>query len=243
MIMPTKTHKSNFIGTCMTLICAFGGIAGLSHSAAALEKVHRGVTLEAIAPEAGEVVKPGVVAPFVGLGRISNALDLIYAKSKRNAAKIEGLKHHGRVRIVYSPGDTHTVARLNSGKVAYYAPNFRSQSADPSKPRERFVMVIRRMDQHLSIPELAGVIVHELSGHARQDLMNRVAGSAVADLECEATLHEENVYQDLGLEKASRTMVTSRKNLETRNCADFRAYMKRTTPDQMALCVLWLRHW
>jgi len=231
--MPTKTHKSNFIGTCMTLICAFGGIAGLSHSAAAMEKVHRGVTLEAIAPQSSEVLKAGVVSQSDGLDRISSALDLIYSKSKRNAAKIEGLKHHGRVRLVYAPNQVQEGVRLNSGKNAYYAPNFQVQGAD--KPTERFVVVIKHMGANWSTAELAGVIVHELSGHARQDLMNHIAGSDTNALECEASLHEESAYQDLAVEKSSRVMVKFRQDLENRFCADFRAYMKRTTPDQMPL--------
>ncbi len=231
--MPTKTHKSNFIGTCMTLICAFGGIAGLSQSAAALEKVHRGVTLEAIAPQAGETANMGIVSQSDGLDRISSALDLIYSKSMRNAAKIEGLKHHGRVRLVYAPNQVQDGTRLNSGKAAYYAPDFRTQGAD--KSGERFVVVIKHMGLNWSTAELAGVIVHELSGHARQDLMNRIAGSDTNDLECEASLHEESAYQDLAVEKSSRGMVKFRQILENRFCANFRAYMQRATPEQMPL--------
>ncbi len=231
--MPTKTHKSNFIGTCMTLICAFGGIAGLSHSAAAMEKVHRGVTLEAIAPQAGEAANTGIVSQSEGLDRISSALDLIYSKSLRNAAKIEGLKHNGRVRLVYAPNQVQDGTGLNSGNVAYYAPDFRTQGT--VKSAERFVVVIKHMGKNWSTAELAGVIVHELSGHARQDLMNRIAGSDTNDLECEASLHEESAYQDLGVEKSSRVMVNFRQTMENRFCSNFRTYMKRTTPDQMKL--------
>ncbi len=217
----------------MTLICAFGGIAGLSNSAAAMEKVHRGVTLEAITPQAGKAAMYGLVSRSEGLDRISSALDLIYSKSKRNAAKIEGLKYNGRVRLVYAPNQEHDNARLNSGKVAYYAPDFRADGKD--KPSERFVVVIRHMGKNWSTAELAGVIVHELSGHARQDLLNRIAGNNTHDLECEASLHEESAYQDLGVEKSSRVMVEFRQNMENRFCADFRAYMKRATPEQTKL--------
>jgi hypothetical protein len=217
----------------MTLICAFGGIAGLSHSAAALEKAHRGVALEAIAPQASEVMNAGLVSQSDGLDRISSALDLIYSKSKRNAAKIEGLKHNGRVRLVYAPDQTQDDVRLHSGKVAYYAPDFQVDGMD--KPSERFVVVIKHIGKNWSTAELAGVIVHKLSGHARQDLFNRIAGSETNDLECEASLYEESAYQDLGVEKSSRVMMRFRQNMENRFCADFRAYMKRTTPEQMKL--------
>ncbi|MDH3703973.1 MAG: hypothetical protein OEU46_21975 [Alphaproteobacteria bacterium] len=217
----------------MTLICAFGGIAGLSHSAAAMEKVHRGVTLEAIEAQASEAVNAGIVSQSEGLDRMSSALDLIYSKSKRNAAKIEGLKYNGRVRLVYAPNKVQDGTRLNSGTTAYYAPDFQTQGSDTHS--ERFVVVIRHMGLNWSTAELAGVIVHELSGHARQDLMNRIAGSEVNDLECEASLHEESAYQDLAVEKTSRRMVKFRQILENRFCANFRAYMKRTSPEQMKL--------
>ena len=196
-----------------------------------MEKVHRGVILEAIEAQAGEAVNAGVVSQSEGLSRISSALDLIYSKSKRNAAKIEGLKHNGRVRLVYAPNKVQDGIRLNSGKVAYYAPDFQTPGTDG----ERFVVVIKHMGLNWSTAELAGLIVHELSGHARQDLMNHIAGSEVNDLECEASLHEESAYQDLAVAKSSRRMVKFRQILENRFCANFRAYMKRTTPDQMPI--------
>ncbi len=55
------------------------------------------------------------------------------------------------------------------------------------------------------------------------------------DGECEALLMEEQVNQDLRLDKLSREMVRFRQMMERHFCSDFTAYLNKAHPAAFAL--------
>lgn len=225
----------NLINAGTAFVFALGATTALPVSADAVEMSHRGIALQAIAPLDGQTFDPAPMAQKAGLERIAKAIDMIYSKSVASAAKIEALKYHGKVRIIYYPNDKRSGSRLNNQSIAFFAPGFVPKGVDAPRPSERFVMVINHMGIKWPTKELAAVIVHELAGHGRQHLHNRIASGGVLDLECEASLYEERAYQDFGVDKSRRDMVLFRKQLENRYCADFRSYMQRRVPNKTAL--------
>jgi len=83
--------------------------------------------------------------------------------------------------------------------------------------------------------ELAAVLAHELVGHGIQQQRGRLSKIRELDAECEASLYEEIVNQDLGLDKHSREMVAFRQALENHWCTDFKAYLRAQRPSAMTL--------
>lgn len=210
-------------------------LAGLCISPAfATEQLHRGVHLMAFD---AKMPTRGVARtrPAAALKRLGRAFDTLVDHSPANAKAIQTLRRHGTILLIYYPGALQSHRSLNSEAVALYLPNFlRKRGKSLSKGRE-FIVVINHIGIRWRPRELAGLIAHELVGHGGQHLNRNLANGRPIDLECEASLHEEQAYQDLRLRKSGRAMVAFRKRLETHHCADFRDYMTRFRPNSLAL--------
>ena len=201
-------------------------------------RTHKGIRLLALPPLAEARFDVSIVPPRQGLDRIASALDLIYRQSPANARAIEALKARGSVILIYFPNDLRNRTRLNDQTIALFLPDFLKKGLQRASAEREFVVVINHFGVKWPAPELAAIIVHELVGHGGQHLRGDIEGARVLDLECEASLHEERAYQDLGVDKKSRSVILFRRQMENRYCADFRAFMQLYMPNRM---VLWDR--
>ena len=205
---------------------------------AILERSHRGIKLMAFPAPADADFDISVMAPKPALARFVKAIDLIYRKSPRSARRIDALRNSGILLLAYYPNNFRNRARLNNQNVALFLPDFLKRRGVPGSGNKQFIVVINHFGVKWPARELAAVIVHELVGHGGQHLRGQIANGRMLDLECEASLHEEQAYQDFGLAKKSRMMVLFRRQMENRYCSDFRAYMQQRMPRNM---VLWDR--
>jgi hypothetical protein len=193
-----------------------------------------GMRLIALAPARDAPSDISILPPDRGLERIAAALRLIAHKSPSNAAIIRRLKAAGAVTLIYYPNNFRDRNRLNTQTVALFAPGFLKRHGLGGENRS-FPVLINQFGVKWPAAELAAVIVHELAGHGVQHLENRIASARLLDLECEASLYQEQAYQDLGVPKKARTVVLFRRQMEFRYCADFRGYMKTRMPGKLAL--------
>lgn len=200
----------------------------------ALEQPHRGILLlafDAQTPARGIPRTP----PEIALKRLARAYDTLIDHSPASAREIGELRAHGTVMLIYYPGALRSRQSLNAETVALYLPNFLKKRGKSLGKGREFIVVVNHIGIRWRPRELAGLIAHELVGHGGQDIRGWLANSRPIDLECEASLHEEQAYQDLRLRKSSRGMVAFRKRLERHHCADFRAYLRRVRPRSMYL--------
>lgn len=198
------------------------------------ERIHQGIRLLALAAPKSRRQEISILPPAAGLDRIAEALDLIDRKSPSNAAIIRRLKRSGRITVVYYPNNFRNRNRLNTQTVALFLPDFLHRHGLGAGNRD-FVVVINQFGVKWPIGELAAVIVHELAGHGLQHLAGRIATGRLLDLECEASLYQEQAYQDFGLEKKTRTIVLFRRQMEFHYCSDFRRHLRDRAPDRLAL--------
>ena len=145
------------------------------------------------------------------------------------------MRKSGFVLLAYYPNNFRSRTRLNNQNVALFLPDFLKRRGVQASGGKEFIVVINHFGVKWPVRELAAVIVHELVGHGGQHLRGHIADGRVLDLECEASLHEEQAYQDFGVPKKSRSMVLFRRQMENRYCSDFRAYMRRRMPQGLAL--------
>jgi hypothetical protein len=199
-----------------------------------LERMRDGVRLIALTPETGTRFDVTILPPDAGLARLAAALDLIREKSPASAATIVRLAGAGPVTLVYFPNNFRDRSRLNSQMVALFLPDFLKGRGLGAHGQE-FVVVVNQFGVRWPAGELAAVIVHELVGHGMQHLAGRIATGRPLDLECEASLYQEQAYQDFEVAKKARTVVMFRRQMEYHYCADFRAYMAKRTPEGLAL--------
>ena len=193
-----------------------------------------GTRLMALTPAANALMDISILPPTEGLDRIAGALALIAEKSPRSARAINQLRNAGLVTIVYYPNNFRDHNRLNTQTVALFLPEFLKQRGMGDKRRE-FTVVVNQFGVKWPTPELAAVIVHELAGHGIQHLEGRIRNARLLDLECEASLFQEQAYQDFGVAKKLRTVVLFRRQMEYRYCADFRDYMRDRMPGKLAI--------
>ena len=222
---------------CLILVGIGGSLLPIEagHADPVMDRVHRGIRLMAFAPANGSRFDVSVPPASKSLDKIAAAIELIYSRSPRNGRRINALKRRGLVLLAYFPNNFRSRTGLNTQNVALFLPDFlRNQGLKLSDGKE-FVVVINQFGVKWSVPELAAIIVHELVGHGGQHLQGRIAGGRQLDLECEASLHEEQAYQDFGVPKKSRSIVLFRRRLENRYCADFRDHMRRSAPSRLAL--------
>jgi len=198
------------------------------------ERVVDGIRLLALAPDANANLEISILPPTAGLDRLEAALELIRRQSPVSARTIERLKAAGEVSLTYYPNSFRDRNRLNTQTVALFLPDFLKQRGLKSAKRE-FSVVVNQFGVKWPVAELAAVIVHELAGHGVQHLENRIVSGRLLDLECEASLLQEQAYQDFGVAKKSRSVVLFRRQMEYRYCADFRRYMGDRVPKRLAL--------
>ena len=195
-----------------------------------MRQVYRGAALIALPPERGVESDVRLVGRRQALASLRAALDVIYRESLSGAEALGTLKKVGRVIIVYDP-------RFPSRKFASVTnAAFVPDVAEAGIGERRFLVVVGRYGIKRPPRELGGIIVHELVGHGVQHLRGRLTGGRKLDVECEASLYELGAYQDFKIDKLSPEMVAFRRELEERNCADFKRYMREVTP---ALAPLW----
>lgn len=199
-----------------------------------MEQSHRDILLLAFDAAARS---PGIprTSPETALKRLARAYDMLIDHSPASANAVRKMRAQGTVILIYYPGALRSHRSLNAETVALYLPDFLKKRGKSLGKGPEFIVVINHIGILWRPRELAGLIAHELVGHGGQDRRGWFANSRPIDLECEASLHEEQAYQDLGLRKSSRSMVIFRKRLETYYCADFRAYQSRMRPQSMAM--------
>lgn len=193
-----------------------------------------GIRLLALAPAVNALTDISILPPTEGLDRISAALALIAEKSPRSARAINHLRDAGLVTVVYYPNNFRDRNRLNTQTVAVFLPDFLKKRGLGDKRRE-FTVVVNQFGVKWPTEELAAVVVHELAGHGMQHLEGRIRNARRLDLECEASLFQEQAYQDFGVEKKLRTVILFRRQMEYRYCADFRNYMRDRIPAKLAV--------
>lgn len=193
-----------------------------------------GISLVALTPAVNALLDISILPPTEGLDRLAAALALIAEKSPRNARTLNQLRDAGLLTIVYYPNNFRDRNRLNTQTVAVFLPDFLKKRGMGDKRRE-FTVVVNQFGVKWPTAELAAVIVHELAGHGVQHLEGRIRNARALDLECEASLLQEQAYQDFGVAKKQRTVVLFRRQMEYHYCADFRDYMRERMPGKLAI--------
>lgn len=220
-------------GLIAILLAAPGALAG--DMTPELQVRYKGIVLAGVPATRGGNPDTTYLGLKEGLNNIAKAIDVIYAKSRFSAEKIETLKKNGDVVLVYYP--SYQEGRIGSFALASFFPDFFKKNDKDSKDggAKKFMVVVGPHAVKWPADELAMIIVHELVGHGIQHLRGRLEYIRVLDLECAANLYGENFYQDLGIDKKSDDVVTFRKNLEQHWCSDFKTYMRNNNPSQLAL--------
>lgn len=188
---------------------------------------HRGVDLYTVAPDAERNFDVSIVPPEKGVEAMRAALDLLLSRSYLSANAIASLQKHGRVILVYDPNYPDKGQMLGYTVAGFFPKYFRE--------RGDFLVRIGRHGIKWPAKELAAVIAHELAGHGMQEARGERERMRSLDRECEAWLYEEQAYQDLGVDKSSKPMIEFRKQLEQRECSDFRRYQSETVPVSLRL--------
>jgi len=175
-----------------------------------------------------------IVPTQTGAKKLIDALELLYTQSPQSAAVIETLKKAGPVLIVYDPAYPPEGVHLVTTQIALFLPTF-VENIDENATGKQFTVLVGRDGIKWPLKELAAVLVHELMGHGKQHLEDRLDTMRPLDVECEAWLLEEVVYQDLKMDKLSRELVSFRQQLEQIHCSDFIRYMRKMKPEQAKL--------
>jgi hypothetical protein len=188
---------------------------------------HRGVDLYAIAPDPERHFDVSIVPPEKGIESMRAALDLLLSRSYLSGNAIASLQKHGRVILVYDPNYPEKGQMLGYTVAGFFPKYFRE--------RGDFLVRVGRHGIKWPARELAAVLAHELAGHGMQEARGERERMRPLDRECEAWLYEEQAYQDMGVDKSSKPMVEFRKQLEERECSDFRRYQAEAVPVSLRL--------
>jgi len=175
-----------------------------------------------------------IVPSQQGAEKIIQALEVLYAQSPQSFAVIEQLKQAGPVIVMYDPAYPPPGVHLTTTQVAAFLPTF-IEGFDKNNTGKQFTVIVGRDGIKWPLKELSAVLVHELMGHGKQHLEDRIDTMRTLDVECEAWLYEELAYQDLKIDKMSQEMIDFRQQLEGIHCDDFIRYMRKRTPEQAAL--------
>ena len=187
---------------------------------------HRGVELYAVAPKPDAKFDVPIVSSDKGLESMRAALDVLMARSHLSAEAIGTLQKHGRVILVYDPN--YPEYQMIGYTVAAFFPKYFRENGD-------FLVRVGRHGIKWPAAELGAVLAHELVGHGMQRLRGEAGKMRPLDRECEAWLYEEQAYQDLGVDKSTKRMVEFRKQLEERECSDFKRYQDAAAPATLKL--------
>jgi hypothetical protein len=132
------------------------------------------------------------------------------------------------VTIVYDPSYPDKMSNMSSIQVALFSPHHYKRS-DANGQGGTFLVIVSRHGIKWPLKELAAVMAHELVGHGIQHLNNRWGKMRLIDMECEAWLYEEMVYQNLKMDKFSNEMIDFKKQLE-KQCDNFLRYLRKHDP-------------
>lgn len=222
-------------GAAVVIALVNAGQAQAQAQAAQCERqtyVHRDIVVLGFpCPRQSDV---SIVPTVPGAAKIIKALDVLYAESPRSIAVIERLKRAGPVIVIYDPSYPPPGVHLTTTQIAMFLPTF-IESIDKKASGKQFTVIVGRDGIKWPLRELAAVLVHELMGHGRQHLEDRLDTMRSLDVECEAWLYEEMANQDLKIDKLSQEMIDFRQQLEGIHCDDFIRYMRKRTPEQIAL--------
>lgn len=221
-----------------SLLLAVLGASAIVSAAAAqehnLEISYRGITLIGVPPGSAATYDVPVIGAGEALDNIRSALDLLLGRSPSSAAALEILKRSGRVVIVYDATFPPQDVSSTGADLAAFVPDLLRDSPPPGGQKD-FPVVVGRYVVKWKTEELAASLAHELLGHGMQYLRGRLETMDELDSECEAYLYQENVHQDLGIDKHSRVMIGFRRALEWHWCIPFKQYMRTYAPEKMAL--------
>jgi hypothetical protein len=231
------------IGEVMNLIAEFepvrwlAGVLGLALFLAepargedvAVQTSYKGIALIGFAPDPSVDYDVAIIAPERALDVIIDGLDLLLETSPESAGDLDTLKRSGRVAFVYHPGFPKEIAGGLGTRLAAFAPNYFAGSAT------NFPVIFGRYIVKWDRKHIALTIAHELMGHGVQHLQGRLKTNGDLDTECEASLVEEGVRQQLGIDKTSALSVRFRQGLEWKYCVPFKQYMAATEPSEMVL--------
>jgi|GEM_PF-546311 len=187
--------------------------------------VHHGIRLEAFPPRSDINHDVKLVDAGVALAKLKRALDFIYRKSPRSLTAIETLKANGSILIFYDPSFEPPSDGL---VIAVYLPEFYKDKDENGK--KEFVVVVGTHGIKWPTEELAGVLVHELVGHGMQKYLGHMDYVRSLDLECTASLYEEQFYQDINRDKTTADAVQFRQALERHWCSDFKTFIQKSDP-------------
>jgi len=188
---------------------------------------YRGVGLYAVAPDPERKFDVSILSAERGVESMRGALDMLLSRSYLATNAIGSLQKHGRVILVYDPNYPDKGEMLGYTVAGFFPKYFRE--------RGDFLVRVGRHGVKWPAKELAAVIAHELAGHGMQEARGERERMRPLDRECEAWLYEEQAYQDLGVDKLSKQMVEFRKQLEQRECSDFRRYQAQAVPVSLRL--------
>lgn len=232
--------RSFLLSLVCAALCWTLSNAALSNSAVAADErlvwKHRGITLIALPPKPDT---PGDVKFIDGAAahkRLAASYDLLVGRSPKIRRAIERLKSDGLVLLYYLPWDLEatSIGGNSSEVVAQFLPHF-PDSYGLLTGKRRYLVAVGRLGINWPTDELAAVLAHEFAGHAVQLLERRLTRMRHLDLECEALLVNEQVNQDLGLDKSSHEMIEFRQMMERHFCRDFIAYLKGALPAAISL--------
>ena len=215
------------------------GLSGRASGAPAtpLQVVHQGIKIVALAPAEGVTFDVPLTDGEAGLKNLSRALDFIYRRSPFNVDRLKFLQTVGNVFMIYDPN--FPIERRHMGRFGLFKTippqSIKREKGGNGRNGKDYVMYVGRHGINWPIQELAGIIIHELVGHGIQHYRGRLSRLPDLDMECEAWLYHEKAHQDFKVDKRSRNMVNFRQNLEFKNCAGFKRFMRKNFPGKLGL--------
>jgi len=193
------------------------------------EEQYRGIQIISVSLPPIGTFDVDLLSPARGVANLKKAIDLIYTGSLFSAKRIERLKRHGRVTIVYDPA--FPKPQLSTVTIAAFLPDFFQKNGQ----LKEFLVVVGRFGIKWTTRGLAAVVVHELVGHGLQHLKGRGSDARKIDRECEALIYEEKAHQDFNSPRTTGRMLRLRRDMQKNWCADFRRYMLRRDDGSMAI--------
>ena len=181
---------------------------------------HRNIQLIALSAPLDKEFDISVMGKEQALNVVRKSIDLIYSKSPYTANKLDELRKSGPLIVIYNP----QFPEWSRGDfaLAAFLPYHFDLDGDASV-QDAYVAVLGRYIIKHSAAEIAAEgIAHELVGHGFQHRNGTLELLSGLNAECEASLYEMKVFQDLGVDMLSSHMVRFRLELEKHNCYDFK---------------------
>lgn len=195
-----------------------------AHNSKPVERIHKGIILTAIPARPGLKVASGQTKSGDALDNIRKSLDIVIKKSPVSAAAIKTLMKKGKVHVVYDPAWEPPYAGRSTS--AEFDPSYFNEGEGGNDGRD-FVMVVGPQAINLPPDEFSAILVHFLVGQGMLHLNGFSELVREKDLKCAAFLYQEQFYQDIGVKKGSRKLISFRTALEGIFCAKFKKYMRK----------------